>query len=119
MLQASKRHAALLPAPMLATFVAFATLPLWIKGIGLYPYLGVEVMIWIVYALGFNLLLGYAGLPSFGHGAYFGIGAYAFGLAQLHLGAGLWASLGAAIGAGARGTRLREDCNICSRIILF
>ena len=88
-------------APMLAMFVAFATLPLWIKGIGLYPYLGVEVMIWVVYALGFNLLLGYAGLPSFGHGAYFGVGAYAFGLAQLHLGAGLWGSLGAAVGAGA------------------
>jgi len=101
MLQAAQSRPAPLPAPMLATFAAFATLPFWIKGIGLYPYLGVEVMIWIVYALGFNLLLGYAGLPSFGHGAYFGIGAYAFGLAQLHLGAGLWASLGAAVAAGA------------------
>ena len=56
------------------------------RAVGLYPYLGVEVMIWMIYALGFNLLLGYAGLPSFGHGAYFGVGAYAFGLAQLHFG---------------------------------
>ena len=68
------------PLPMLASFALFASLPFWIKGVGLYPYLGVEVMIWIIYALGFNLLLGYAGLPSFGHGAYFGVGAYAFGL---------------------------------------
>ena len=101
MLQSSQSRARLALAPMLAVFAVFATLPLWIKGIGLYPYLGVEVMIWVVYALGFNLLLGYAGLPSFGHGAYFGVGAYAFGLAQIHFGAGLWASLGAAIAAGA------------------
>ncbi|MBI1942599.1 MAG: branched-chain amino acid ABC transporter permease [Betaproteobacteria bacterium] len=85
---------------MLATFVLFATLPFWIKGVGLYPYLGVEVMIWIVYALGFNLLLGHAGLPSFGHGAYFGVGAYAFGLTQLHWGLGLGGGLLFAVLAG-------------------
>ena len=39
----------------------------------------------MIYALGFNLLLGYTGLPSFGHGAYFGVGAYAFGLFQHHV----------------------------------
>jgi branched-chain amino acid transport system permease protein len=88
------------PAPMLATFALFASLPFWIKGVGLYPYLGVEVMIWIVYALGFNLLLGYGGLPSFGHGAFFGVGAYAFGLAQFHLAPNLWLCLAAAVLAG-------------------
>jgi branched-chain amino acid transport system permease protein len=88
------------PAPMLATFALFASLPFWIKGVGLYPYLGVEVMIWIIYALGFNLLLGYGGLPSFGHGAFFGVGAYAFGLAQFHLSASLWLCLAAAVLAG-------------------
>jgi len=100
MLQSSQSRVPLAPAPMLAVFAVFASLPFWIKGVGLYPYLGVEVMIWIVYALGFNLLLGYAGLPSFGHGAYFGVGAYAFGLAQLHGGLGLWGCLLAAIAAG-------------------
>jgi branched-chain amino acid transport system permease protein len=88
------------PAPMLATFALFASLPFWIKGVGLYPYLGVEVMIWIIYALGFNLLLGYGGLPSFGHGAFFGVGAYAFGLAQFHLAPNLWLCLAAAVLAG-------------------
>ncbi len=87
--------------PLLATCVAFGTLPFWIKAVGLYPYLGVEVMIWVIYALGFNLLLGTAGLPSFGHGAYFGVGAYAFGLSQIHWGSGLWISLGGAVLAGA------------------
>src|SRR5688572_2696657 len=89
---------------LLATLAAFATLPFWIKAVGLYPYLGVEVMIWVIYALGFNLLLGYAGLPSFGHGAFFGIGAYAFGLSQFHLHPNLWVCLGAAmLAAGLAG----------------
>jgi branched-chain amino acid transport system permease protein len=88
------------PLPMLATFALFASLPLWVKAVGLYPYLGVEVMIWIIFALGFNLLLGTGGLPSFGHGAYFGVGAYAFGLSQIHWGLGLWGSLACAVGAG-------------------
>lgn len=86
---------------LLATCVAFATLPFWIKAVGLYPYLGVEVMIWVIYALGFNLLLGTAGLPSFGHGAYFGVGAYAFGLSQIHWGSGLGVSMLCAVAAGA------------------
>ena len=85
---------------MLALFAFFGTLPAWIGAIGLYPYLGVEVMVWVIFGLGFNLLLGYAGLPSFGHGAYFGIGAYAFGLAQFHLHPNLWVCLGAATLAG-------------------
>src|SRR5688500_5891593 len=84
----------------LATLVVFASLPLWIGKVGLYPYLGVEVMIWVIYALGFNLLLGYGGLPSFGHGAFFGVGAYAFGLAQFNVHPNLWLCLGAAMLAG-------------------
>ncbi len=58
------------------------TAPFWLDPVGLYQYLGIEIAIWILFALGFNLLFGYAGLHSFGHGAYLGIGAYAFGLFQ-------------------------------------
>ncbi len=83
--------------PMLCTFAVLLTLPLWIERVGLYHYLGVEIVIWMIYALGFNLLLGYAGLASFGHGAFFGLGAYAFGLAQLHLGGNVWLSLALAM----------------------
>ncbi len=82
--------AAWITRPMLITFAILVSLPLWIDSVGLYQYLGVEIVIWMVFALGFNLLLGYTGLPSFGHGAYFGIGAYAFGLSQLHLAESLW-----------------------------
>lgn len=79
--------------PILFTFVLFGTLPLWIEQVGLYQYLGLEMMVWIIFALGFNLLLGYTGLPSFGHGAFIGIGAYAFGLTQFNLSDSLWISL--------------------------
>jgi branched-chain amino acid transport system permease protein len=89
-----------LPWPLLGLFAFFGTLPAWIGAIGLYPYLGVEVMVWVIFGLGFNLLLGYAGLPSFGHGAYFGVGAYAFGLAQFHVHPSLWVCLAAAVLAG-------------------
>ncbi|MGH7264055.1 MAG: branched-chain amino acid ABC transporter permease [Candidatus Rokuibacteriota bacterium] len=82
--------------PMLVAFAVFGTLPLWIASVGLYSYLGVEILIWCIFALGFNILLGYTGLPSFGHGAYFGIGAYAMGLTQLGLYPSLWLGLLAA-----------------------
>ncbi len=95
-------HGARLVTPsMLVAFAIFGTLPFWITEIGLYRYLGVEILIWCIYALGFNLLMGYAGLPSFGHGAYFGIGAYACGLAQFELWANLWFCLAAGVVAAA------------------
>ena len=59
----------------------------------------------MIYGLGFNLLLGYSGLPSFGHGAFFGLGAYAFGLFQLQvfesLLLGIAFAVAAAFAAGA------------------
>ena len=61
---------------MLLLLVGLATAPLWLTRVGLYQYLALEIMIWMLFALGYNLLLGYGGLPSFGHGAFFGIGAY-------------------------------------------
>ncbi len=70
---------------MLLFLLVLVTLPIWIEPVGLYQYLGVEIVIWMIYGFGFNLLLGYSGLPSFGHGAFFGIGAYAFGLFQVQI----------------------------------
>jgi len=44
-------------------------------------------LVMAIAALGFNLLLGYTGLLSFGHSAYFGVGAYAvaFMVKYLHI----------------------------------
>ena len=86
---------------MLVTWILFATVPFWIERVGLYQYLGVEILIFALYALAYNLILGHAGLPSFGHGAFFGIGAYAFGLAQSNIASNLWVCLAVAAFAAA------------------
>ena len=93
--------AALVPGPLVALVLILGTAPWWLPRVGLYPYLGVEIAVWMVYAMGYNLLLGHSGLPSFGHGAFFGIGAYGFGLVQKHWVANLWVDLGAAVLAAA------------------
>lgn len=95
-MQAGKSVPTLTPA-MIAIWLVLATVPLWIERVGLYQYLGVEILIFATYAMAYNLVLGHSGLPSFGHGAFFGLGAYGFGLAQLNLVADLWFCLGAAV----------------------
>jgi branched-chain amino acid transport system permease protein len=97
----SSSDARLITRTTLGTWLVLATVPLWINAIGLYPYIGVEILIWSIYALAFNLVLGTSGLPSFGHGAFFGVGAYAFGLTQFNIGANLWVCLAGAMLAGA------------------
>src|SRR5713226_10617242 len=42
------------------------------------------VLTFAIATMGLNLCIGYTGLVSFGHGTWFGIGAYAAGLIQLH-----------------------------------
>ncbi len=95
------RGSAILTPPMLLFIAVLVSLPFWIGRVGLYEYLGIEMAIWILFAMGFNLLFGFTGLHSFGHGAYLGIGAYAFGLFQLHAMVSLWGGLLAAIAAAA------------------
>ena len=100
--------------PMLIAMALLVSFPLWAGTVGLYPYLGIEVVIWMVYGLGYNLLLGYAGLPSFGHGAFFGIGAYAYGLCYLGPSQNPLIALLCAGGAGALGAAL-VGCFIAHR----
>ena len=85
--------APLVTAPMALTVALLASAPLWLQAVGLYQYLALEIVIWMIFALAHNLLLGHGGMPSFGHGAYFGVGAYAFGLLQQRAGAELLSGL--------------------------
>lgn len=55
-------------------------------GSPLYTYLATDVAIWALFAISLNLLVGYTGLVSFGHAAYFGIGAYTCGLLMKEVG---------------------------------
>jgi len=89
------------PRPMLAMFAVFLVLPAVLPWLGGYTYLGTEVMIWAIFALGYNLLLGYTGLPAFGHGAFFGAGAYLLGMSQKWWTGGLWLPLLAGIAGTA------------------
>jgi branched-chain amino acid transport system permease protein len=75
----------------------FASMPLVARRIGLYDYLALEVLIWSLFAMAYNLTLGHTGLPSFGHAAFFGMGGYAFGLFQFHVYPSLWGCLAAAM----------------------
>ena len=78
--------------PMWIVFLIFTLFP-YMPFIGRYISLGTEVVIWALFALGFNILLGYTGLPSFGHGAFFGVGAYAAGIFFLRVYKGVWLPL--------------------------
>lgn len=68
--------------PYLWIFLAFLCYPLY-PYLGNYVSLGTELLIWFIFTLSFNLCLGYTGLPSFGHGAFYGLGTYAAALAFL------------------------------------
>jgi len=89
------------PVPLAALIVIMGAAPWWLPSVGLYPYLAVEIAIWMLYAQGYNLLLGHSGLPSFGHGAFFGVGAYGFGLVQKYVAVNLWIDLAAGVLAAA------------------
>ena len=68
--------------PLIAAFVALLVSPMIMYVLGLTPGTSTDVVIFAIAALGLNLLVGHTGLTSFGHGAFFGIGAYAAALSQ-------------------------------------
>ncbi|MGO4332326.1 branched-chain amino acid ABC transporter permease [Cupriavidus sp. 2TAF22] len=69
-----------------------------------YLILGSQVLITGLFALSLDLLLGYAGIVSLGHAAFFGLGAYTAGLLAAHgWGEPLSGLLAAAAVAGAAG----------------
>jgi len=65
-------------AAPLAAGLALVALPLVLPDF--WMFIGVEVLAFALYAVSFNLLLGYGGMLSFGHAAFFGAGGYAAAL---------------------------------------
>jgi branched-chain amino acid transport system permease protein len=59
--------------------------PFWLPLIGGYVELGTRVVIFALAAMALNFLLGYTGVLSFGHAAYFGLGAYGTALTIKYL----------------------------------
>ena len=62
---------------------------------------GPQILIMGVFAMSLNLLIGYTGMISFGHAAYFGVGAYTLGILLQKTALGLAASLGLAVAGAA------------------
>jgi len=66
--------------PRAGIWLALLTAPLWLPLLGGYTALAGKVLVFGLAAMGLNLLLGFTGVLSFGHAAYFGLGAYGAGL---------------------------------------
>ena len=58
-----------------------------------YDALSVNILIFGLYAVGFNLLFGYTGMLSFGHAAFLGVGSYLAGISVVHAGWPWWAAI--------------------------
>jgi branched-chain amino acid transport system ATP-binding protein len=70
--------------PLLLASLALVALPFALRLLGLSLNTGTMVVILAISTMALNLCVGYTGLVSFGHSTWFGIGAYAAGLIQLH-----------------------------------
>ncbi len=75
---AVRRTVAKHPMPLFA--VALYLLPYAAVAVGLSPFNAAEFLVWGLFALSVGLLWGYGGDLSFGHGMFFGWGAYVAGL---------------------------------------
>ena len=68
--------------PLWIAALALLVLPFALQAVGLTLTSTTDVVIFAIAAMGLNLLVGYTGLTSFGHGAWFGLGSYAAALSQ-------------------------------------
>ncbi|CAA9325264.1 MAG: ABC transporter, permease protein 2 (cluster 4, leucine/isoleucine/valine/benzoate) / ABC transporter, ATP-binding protein 1 (cluster 4, leucine/isoleucine/valine/benzoate) / ABC transporter, ATP-binding protein 2 (cluster 4, leucine/isoleucine/valine/benzoate), partial [uncultured Microvirga sp.] len=71
-------------APLLIAAATLAILPFGLDLVGLPLRSSIDVVVFAIACLGLNVLVGYTGLVSFGHGAWFGLAAYAAALSQIH-----------------------------------
>ncbi|MDP9137487.1 MAG: branched-chain amino acid ABC transporter permease, partial [Pseudomonadota bacterium] len=69
-------------SPLLIAVAALIALPIALEGLGLGVTSATEVVIFAMACMALNILVGYTGLVSFGHGAWFGLAAYIAALLQ-------------------------------------
>ena len=60
----------------IVVWLLLLAMPFWLPYVGGYIQLGTQVVVLGLAAMALNFLLGYTGVLSFGHAAYFGLGAY-------------------------------------------
>jgi branched-chain amino acid transport system permease protein len=108
----SNNHSSVTQTPLMAktarlirfTYIALLVLALVAPLLGLYPVFVMKLLCFAIFACAFNLLLGFTGLLSFGHAAFFGSAAYITGwlIKSQHLTPELGIVAGA-LGAGVIG----------------
>ncbi len=81
-------------AVALQTFGRWSPERFWIS-------VAMEMLIFALYAMSLDLLVGYAGLPSLGHAAFFGVGGYAFAIVAKRVSASVFVAFPAAVLAAA------------------
>ncbi len=108
-------HAVRFRSPIFVAAVLLVVLPFALLAGGLTMTSATDVVIFAIACMALNILVGQTGLVSFGHGAWFGLGAYAAALAQLHWfrGSMLWPTL-FALGVPDAMLRRRSDFWCCA-----
>jgi branched-chain amino acid transport system permease protein len=86
--------------PLAIFAVAYAALAMVVSN-SYYQLMLTLVLVWAVFGLSWNVLSGYTGLISFGHAAFFGIGAYTTVLGQVYLNLSPWITIPMAVALGA------------------
>jgi branched-chain amino acid transport system permease protein len=86
-------------APTLIAAAVYACLALFVTN-SYYQLMLTLVLVWASFGLSWNLLSGYTGLISFGHAAFFGLGAYTTALGQIYFDITPWLLIPAAAVVG-------------------
>ncbi len=120
-----------LPAPLLAARLLAATpwlllaagiaLPFVAQALGQEFYIGVarRILIFALAATSLNLILGFGGMVSLGHAAFFGIGAYALGILMVEGVVNAWIAWPLAIGAAAAAALMIGAVSLRTRGVYF
>ena len=90
--------------PVAAVVAVLAAVPMVVHSNVVLNFLVVALMIALA-GQGWNILGGYGGQYSFGHAAFFGTGAYATAILQVHYGVNAW--IGFAAGIASRTAKSR------------
>ncbi len=90
-------------APALVIPALLVTMPWWMGAAGGYTELGTRIVVLGLAAMALNFLLGFTGVLSFGHAAYFGLGGYGVAMTLRYLApsTGLAIVVGVAVGTAA------------------
>ena len=88
------------PFVLLAVLAFLISVPVWAPN-RFWINVASQAVIFAIFAMSLDLLLGYAGMPSFGHAAFYAAGAYGCALWALHRSPDLLPLLGVGLLAGA------------------